>query len=199
MVAGVPAERKTMDSVWEAEFRQRMGRFGDEQQMCGLPVSVKVRVSSGCFHCEHSPRAYEMIDEYLRNQAPDGVRFEEHESGPELLVWLALGTAGITLAKSVVDLVTTIIKARSEGIRKGDHPSHPVELIVRNVGPDGKVKEERVLRFAPDDPVSSKLIEDSLTSAVAKLLPPAPAGADAKPTEPQVCTRTKGKKRNHAS
>ena len=57
--------------------------------------------------------------------------FEEHESGPELLVFVAVVTAGISLAKSVIDLIVAIIKARSEGIKKGDHPASPLDLIVR--------------------------------------------------------------------
>ena len=93
-----------------------------------IPVSIKVRVSSGCFHREHSPRAYDIIDRRLRS-IPDDERtfvFEEHESGPEVLVYLAATTAGLVLAKSIVELITAIIKARSDGIRQGDHPEPPL-------------------------------------------------------------------------
>jgi hypothetical protein len=150
-----------------------MREFGSPFPADGHTLSIKVRVDSGCFHREHSPQAYRIIDEYLASTRQDSIRFEEHESGPELLVWLAMGTATITLAKSVIDLVTAIIKARSEGIRKGDHPAHPVELIVRNLGLDGQVKEERILRFAPDDPVNGRAVQDAMEKATAKLLPPA--------------------------
>jgi len=95
--------------------------------------------------------------------------FEEHESGPELLVWLALGTAGVTLAKSVIDLVTAIVKARSEGIKKGDSKSAPVELIVRKVITDDKVIEEKVLRFDYKDEVNIEQIEKALIKAVEKI------------------------------
>jgi hypothetical protein len=86
----------------------------------------------------------------------------EHESGPELLVWLAMGTAGITLAKSVIDLVTTIIKARSEGIKKGDSPSAHVELIIRKIIADDKIIEEKVLRFVYKDEINTEEIERDL-------------------------------------
>lgn len=66
---------------------------------------------SGWFHREHFPRAYDIIDASFVGLSPD-VEYVEHESGPELLVYLAVATAGITLAKSVIDLVTAILKAR---------------------------------------------------------------------------------------
>jgi hypothetical protein len=97
------------------------------------------------------------------------VGFEEHESGPELLVWIAIGTAGITLAKSVIDLVTAIIKARSEGIKKGDSASAPVELIVRKVITDDKIIEEKVLRFDYKDEVNTEQIEKALKKVIEKI------------------------------
>lgn len=74
-----------------------------------MELSIKLRVVSGCFHGEHSPRAYELIDLHLVGSSP-GLEYVEHESGPELLAYLAVATAGITLAKSVIDLITAIIR-----------------------------------------------------------------------------------------
>ena len=82
----------------------------------------------------------------------------------------ALGTAGITLAKSVIDLVTAIIKARSEGIRKGDSRSAPVELIVRKVITEDKIIEEKVLRYDYKDEVNAEQIEKALIEAVEKII-----------------------------
>ena len=111
-----------MDNPWRNEFRQRMSTFdehahGDD----GLAVSIKVRVTSGCFHREHSPQAYRMIDEYLQLHAPEDARwsFQEHESGPELLVYLAVTTAGLSVAASIINLVTAIIKARGGRHQEG--------------------------------------------------------------------------------
>ncbi len=90
-------------------FRQRRPPGTSE-----AALSIKIRVTSGCFHREHSPHAYGLMDAHLATSAAE-IEFEEHESGPELLVYLALATAGLTLAKSVIDLITAIIKARSDG------------------------------------------------------------------------------------
>jgi hypothetical protein len=86
-----------------------------------------------------------------------------------LLVWLALGTAGITLAKSVIDLVTAIIKSRSEGIKREDSPSAPIELIVRKVITEDKIIEEKALWFDYKDKVNTEEIEEALLKAVEKI------------------------------
>lgn len=128
-----------------------------------VPVSVKVRVTSGCFHREHSPHAYVLIHDYLATADLSDIhcQFEEHESGPEILVYVA---AGLAFTKSVIDLVTAIIKARSEGIKKGDNPSDPLELIVRghSKDKDGEYFEETILRIPHDKAVTPKLIADAL-------------------------------------
>jgi hypothetical protein len=54
------------------------------------------------------------------------------------LVFAALATTGITLAKSVVELITAIVKARSEGIKKGDTKTQPIEVIIRGISCDGE-------------------------------------------------------------
>ena len=163
-----------MDREWQETFRNRMRGF--EARRAPKPgeaaVSIKVRVASGCFHREHSPLAYELIDRRLAKlSGPDGsFAFEEHESGPEILVYLAVTTAGLSLAKSIVDLITAIIKARSEGIKKGDHPSEPLELIVRRVHDAQEFREETVLRIRHDDAVDEAKVERQLKDALRKLL-----------------------------
>ena len=158
-----------MDEGWKDQFRRRMNRFSTPRPGHGNAISIKVRPQGGCFHRQHSPHAYDLIDDYLHSCTSLDANFEEHESGPELLVWLALGTAGIILAKSVIDLVTAIIKARSEGIKKGDSPSAPIELIVRKVITHDKIIEEKVLRFDYKDEVNSEEIEKALIKAVEKI------------------------------
>lgn len=134
-----------------------------------MSISLKVRVNSGCFHREHSPEAYALIDRALTRSDPS-VRLIEHENGPELLVELALATAGLGLAKSVIDLVVAIFKARAEGIKRGDHPSEPVELIVRRF--DGSVEEETILRIGPHDPFDRADLERRLDAAVKRIAEP---------------------------
>ena len=160
-----------MDKQWEQIFRERMhlfkGRRGAE--VGDVAVSIKIRVTSGCFHREHSPRAYALIDPYLHSLSPE-FEFVEHESGPELLVYLATATAGLTLAASVIDLITAIINARVEGIKKGDRPSDPLELIVRRVNDGHELREEVVLRIGHTESVEEKAIEGQVEKAVRTLL-----------------------------
>jgi hypothetical protein len=163
-----------MAASWEHTFRNRMLRFEADRSSRSeeVAVSIKVRVAMGCFHREHSPHAFEIIDRQLLSipMTDQEFSFEEHESGPELLVYLAMTTAGIALAKSVVDLIITIIKARSESVKKGDRASAPVELIVRRVEKGGELREEMVLRIGHNDPINPQDIEERLKDAAAKLL-----------------------------
>ena len=162
-----------MDTAWPHEFRERMHRFeGRREPRPGeASVSFKIRVSSGCFHREHSPRAYELIDQNLKNLAPDtGLLFEEHESGPEILGYVALATAGLSLAAALTNLIATIVKARSEGIKKGDHPTDPLHLIVRRVHDAEGFREEQVLTIGPRDALDEAKLQEQLTAALRKLL-----------------------------
>lgn len=163
-----------MAKTWQDTFRLRMRRFqaGRRGSEGGAAVSIKIRVSSGCFHREHSPRAYEFIDDALSMSPEDAFSFQEHESGPELLVYIGAAAAGVSLAASVINLVTAIIKARSEGTRKGDRPSDPLELIIRRIDEGEGFREETVLRIAGTDRVQKKQIADTLNKAVRKLLRP---------------------------
>lgn len=161
-----------MDPEWQQTFRERMHRF--EARAGARPgnvaISIKVRVVSGCFHREHSPYAYVVIDSQLAKFPTDSeLVFEEHESGPELLVYLAVVTAGISLAKSVIDLITAIIKARAEGVKKGDKPSDPLEVIVRRVEKGHDVREEIVMRIGHEAPADASAIEQQVAMALRKL------------------------------
>lgn len=185
-----------MDNAWRNEFRQRISTFdqglhgGD-----GLAVSIKVRVTSGCFHREHSPQAYRLIDDYLQRHSPKDARwsFQEHESGPELLVYLALTTAGLSLAAGIINLVTAIIKARADGIEKGDHPDAPLEIIIRGHHRDGEFYEERTLRVDSRTPLAGDLIEKAMNQALKAIENKKPAEAR-KPSEPSKPANKKGKK-----
>jgi hypothetical protein len=162
-----------MDAQWQQTFRERMHRFEERPPAHpgDVAVSIKVRVVSGCFHREHSPHAYAVIDSYLAKSSPDSeMRFQEHESGPELLVYLAATTAGITLAKSVIDLVTAIIKARAEGTQRGDKLDEPVELLVRRFDKGNEFREEVVLRIGHKEPADAKIIKRQLDAALRKLI-----------------------------
>jgi hypothetical protein len=148
---------------WQREFRSRISQFGARRPDGFTPVSIKVRIVSGCFHREHSPAAYEIIDDYVKRADLSDVhyRIDEHESGPEILVYLALTTAGLSLAKSIVELVTAIIKARSEGIKRGDRPADPLEVIVRGHSKGGEYIEERIMKVPAGATITPKQLEDA--------------------------------------
>jgi hypothetical protein len=129
-------------------------------------LSVKVRVVSGCFHREHSPHAYALID---RLQVPTDVEIVEHESGPELLVFAAVAAAGFSLAKSVIELITAIIKARAEGVKRGDRPADPLELVVRRSDDGQEYREEVILKIGHTDAVDAAAIEGQIEKALQRL------------------------------
>ncbi len=171
-----------MSQPWTSEFDERMRAFAGGRAGAGIGLSIKVRVSSGCFHREHSPHAYAIIDRDLAARTQSNVAADvlEHESGPELLLWLAAGTAVATLAKSIVDLAVVILKARSKGIEKGDHPRDPLDIIVRRSIGKESVKDEYILRIGHQDAIDESRLERLVEDAVRRLSdlgdPPKPAG-----------------------
>ncbi len=162
-----------MDQTWESEFRERMRSFELTRppRKHEVSISLKVRVISGCFHRQHSPHAYALICKHLASIDPakSEFAFVEHESGPELLVYLALATAGVTLAKSVIDLIIAIITARAKGIKNGDRPDEPIEIIIRRVGEGDKFVEEKILRIGPSDPVNREQIDTQINAALKRI------------------------------
>jgi hypothetical protein len=158
-----------VDEHWLKGFRHTVGDFQRRQAGNGRVVSVKVRVESGCFHREHSPEAYRIIDARLR-RPPDHTEIIEHESGPELLLYLAVTAGALSLAKSVIELITEIFKARAAGIKKGDHPKDPLVLIVRRVDEKNEYHEDVILRIGHTDAIDAGLIEKELTAAIKGLL-----------------------------
>ncbi len=147
-----------MDSYWHQELRAKLEDFGSSRVMEGIPISVKIRIETECFHREHSPEAFRQIDAYVADLDRSIFRIDEHETGPEILTWLA---GGISLAKGVIDLVVAIVKARFDGIKKGDRPTSPVEIVVRGFK-DGEYFEEKIIRIPSDDPKLKMIIEDAL-------------------------------------
>ena len=160
---------------WINEFRDRVGRFEAmlPPREGEVPVSVKVRIDTGCYSRQCCPHAFSIIDRKVEELRKQGERFvlEEHETGPEIIVYLAVATAGLTLAKSIVDLLTTLIKARSEGQKHGDRHHDPVTLVVRRLENGDTLAEEPLLTFAPNDKVTKKIVEQALLHGCEKIVP----------------------------
>lgn len=139
-----------------------------DRARAGVGVSLKVRVSSGCFHREHSPHAFALIDQRFASTASEdqSAQVVEHESGPEVLVVVG---SGLSLAASIINLIVSILHARQEGIRRGDQPSDPLELIVRRFDESETLREETILRIAHTDRVDPEEIERKLNAAVERV------------------------------
>ena len=70
---------------------------------------------------------------------------------------------------TVIDLIVTILKARSEGIRKGDRPRDPLKLILRRTNTKGDCVEEEVLVVESTDSVIEVEIEEALSKSAKTL------------------------------
>jgi len=158
---------------WINEFERRLGDF--EGRLHGepgqFPISIKVRVDSGCYDRGCCPAAHEIIDrelDALRRAGETRFRYEKHESGPEILAYVG-GAVG--LAASIIGLVTVIIQARAEGRKKGDRHGDPVTLVVRRMETSTQLLEERVMTFTGHEKVTPKMIEALLADGVKKIAP----------------------------
>lgn len=158
-----------LDPIWIASLRERLNMAPHDGN--GFPVSIKIRLSSGCFCRSCCRAAWAQIDKVLpRDQyRNEQFIFEEHESGPEIIVYLAVTTAGLTLAKSVVDLITAIIKARTDGAKKGDRPYEPLQVVVRSVTVNNIYREKEVLVVSDSRPLDRKRLASEIDEAVAEL------------------------------
>ncbi|MCL4368835.1 MAG: hypothetical protein M1337_06685 [Actinobacteria bacterium] len=87
---------------WGRLFQNRMRLF-ESRRPPGegeIALSIKERVTSGCFHHEHSPHAYGEIDGYRSTLGDEALsfQFEEHESGPEILVFVSRSASDRSIA-----------------------------------------------------------------------------------------------------
>jgi len=87
-------------------------------------ISIKIKPVHGgccCFHCWS--KTWSRINMYIAPCGPlrdegavlieknyEKFVLECHESGPEIIVYLGVGVATLTLVKSIVDLITTMLK-----------------------------------------------------------------------------------------
>jgi hypothetical protein len=129
-----------------------------------VPVWVKVRIDPTM--PEHS-----IIDRYLKGLGParNDFEFEKHESGPEIMAYLAVTVVGVSLAKEVIGLITAIIKARSETHKKRDVSVKPIELIVRRIDEKRGLTDEIVLRLGQAETDDESEIEQKLMEALREI------------------------------
>jgi hypothetical protein len=140
-------------------------------------ISIKLSPPSGCCCSDCWPETWRTVNQAIQPFGPilhegdvlinkDGDTFvlEQHESGPEILVFLALATASTTLAKSVIDLIITIIKSLSRENRK----QPPRIKIVKRYITKGEIEEEENL-LEIDIPIS-KNIEKQIENKIKQVL-----------------------------
>ena len=133
-------------------------------------ISIKI-YSSTCMCKEHCAiEAYRILENYLSKNSPKDTELVlvQHEHGPELLFWI---DQGIQLSAGIIALVSAIINARAQGIKKGDKGmDSQLEVIVRSFDGKGILREEKVLKFAPTDPVESAAIGIAIENGISKIL-----------------------------
>jgi hypothetical protein len=139
-------------------------------------ISIKIRpVERGCccFHCW--PRTWDSINDYISPCGPlldegdvlidkNNEKFvlECHESGPEIIVYLGVTTASLLLIKSVIDLITTLLKALQNERR---NPPGAFEIIRRRQI-DGKIDEEEIMKITlPLDEDTINELNDNIKNA----------------------------------
>lgn len=144
-------------------------------------ISIKLSpLNSGCC-CSHClSETWHITNQFIAPSGPvehegDALiengenRFvlEQHESGPEIIVYFAIATASITLAKSIIDLISIIIKGLSNETKK--QPGR-IKISKRQLI-KGKIEEEKLIEL--DIPISKgteKLIEEKINTALKKTL-----------------------------
>jgi len=125
------------------------------------------------------PETWSVVNEFIAPCGPvkhegdalvkkDGNKFvlEQHESGPEIIVYLALATASVTLVKSIIDLISIIIKGLSN-----EHKKHPARIkISKRQLIKGKVQEESLIEI--DIPISKdvqKQLEEKIKQSIDRI------------------------------
>ena len=132
------------------------------------PITIKIRVEQGCFCPNHSPIANKLIDKIMYEYNSFEFEYHHHESGPEIIAWLALGTAGLTVNKSLIDLITAIINACKKGKEKNDNLKGKLLLIVRDTHRTKSSTEEIVLEIYDNDIISPEQIQKVLEKGIDK-------------------------------
>jgi hypothetical protein len=140
-------------------------------------ISIKFSPPSGCC-CSHCwPETWQEINHAIAPYGPVGHEgdaligknenkfvLESHESGPEIIVYLAVIKASATLAKSVIDLATTIIKSLPDKKNRKQPPR--IKILKRQII-KGKIEEENLIEL--DIPISED-IEKQLEKKIKQVL-----------------------------
>ncbi len=134
-------------------------------------VTIKFRNEWEYLQRSYAPSTFAEIDVCVAKHRSDFVEYSEHESGPELLVWAALGTAGLTLAREVVELIREILAARNEGVKKGEPAGGWIRITVSRDKREGNEPEVTYLEIKTGDLPSRDEIDTALHARLRELPP----------------------------
>lgn len=135
--------------------------------------SIKIKPAKGgccCFHCW--PETWASINEYILPAGPledegdvlvkknnEEFVLECHESGPEIVYYLGLGTASVLLLKSVIELIVALLKS----IEKDKGKAVGSIKIIRRRMIKGETDEEQIME------INLPLSESTTKKLIAKL------------------------------
>ena len=154
---------------WRNEFKYRLDNFekefGDGK---GTSISIKLRIDSGCFHREHAPYSYQLIDKAISEYrlSSEKAVLIEHESGPEILVYIS---SALIFGASIIDLVAAIINSRNKGREKGDRTGSRINIIVRKFDKEENIREENVLEIGNHDKIDKPMLKELLEKSLLNL------------------------------
>ena len=132
----------------------------------GVPFSLKFK-SNTCFCKEHCAiDFYDCIDLEIDkiDLSHDRVTFLEHETGPEILVYLAVTASSITLSASILNLITAFINRI-----KRNHKGASFEFIVRTFK-KGKINEEKIIKIDKNTAFKKTELKNILEKTLNKMM-----------------------------
>jgi hypothetical protein len=157
-----------MEIMLKASIDRAISLLGTERDY-GKYVCLKIAPETGgccCFHCW--PHTWQEVNKTILPSGPiedegdvlietrDGsFVLECHESGPEIIVYLGAVSAGVLLIKAIIELITTILKSRSEELRR-----RPGKLIItKRTFIGSRRHEEKIIEIdlPPDSPHAETL------------------------------------------
>lgn len=164
-------KREKMDYKFENSIKRAIALLNTPSDYQNYLILKLTLEPFSCHALHHWPNTWRQINEYIKPCGPladegdalieeDGNKFviESHESGPEIIVYLALATASVSLAKSIIDLVTTIIKGYSREIQK---QSFRIKISKRQVI-KGQFKENVIEVDIPLSKGTEKMLEEKI-------------------------------------
>jgi hypothetical protein len=138
------------------------------EKYISIKIKPKQELSCCCFHCwPYTWKAINsMISQYgiiedegdvLIGEGEDRFILECHESGPEIIVYVPIGIAALTLITNIINLIINIIKNRQK--EKSSSRFIITKRIIRN----SKIIEENIIEVDfPFNDDNIKLLNDKI-------------------------------------